>query len=388
MDIKQFYDVNKRTQTEQVLKNQEDIDGLKDKDTDIEQAIEDEANARVQADESLAYDIADLQNQINSFGNVFTLKGSVATYGDLPATDNHVGDVWYVEADAVGYVWIDDAGTERWEQLGLPIDLSDYITTSDLALALEDYQEKLTAGTNISIIDNVISASSGSNNAVLLDNSTQEFDDSKTLKIGYNKIFKIQTINSGDNGVRIYNDNYRPVIKWNDGKYTLEMDIENNATTGTAQIIWRKKSGTIALTSDIPNTSDFVDVASTQTITGTKKFVSSVSHPQYEIKNSNGKGFVIEPGKQTFTNSINSTFNISNTDIGDFIFNHKNTQLELIMSGNNQTDTIVIPKKSGTIATTSDISAKVPDAPTTDGTYILKVVVSSGVPTYQWVLES
>lgn len=159
MDIKQFYDVNKRTQTEQVLKNQEDIDALKDKDTDIDQAIEDEANARVQADEGLAYDIADLQHQIDSFGNVFTLKGSVATYGDLPATDNHIGDVWYVEADAVGYVWIDDNGTERWEQLGLPIDLSDYITTSDLALALEDYQEKLTAGTGISIINNVISAS-------------------------------------------------------------------------------------------------------------------------------------------------------------------------------------------------------------------------------------
>lgn len=158
MEISQFYDVNKRTQTEQVLKNQEDIAELKTADDTLQDNIDAEAQARTDADGTLADDIAELQNQIAGLGNVFTLKGSVATYGDLPATDNHIGDVWYVEADAVGYVWIDDNGTERWEQLGLPIDLSDYVSTSDLALALEDYQEKLTAGTNISIIGNTISA--------------------------------------------------------------------------------------------------------------------------------------------------------------------------------------------------------------------------------------
>ena len=258
MDIKQFYDVNKRTQTEQVLKNQEDIDGLKDKDTDIEQAIDDEANARVQADESLAYDIADLQNQINSFGNVFTLKGSVATYGDLPATDNHIGDVWYVEADAVGYVWIDDNGTERWEQLGLPIDLSDYITTSDLALALEDYQEKLTAGTNISIIDNVISATGGSNNAVLLDNSTQEFDDSKDLNLKNGKYLNIGNENRGRIRMLPYNSSF----------FAVELGLENTnggyrncgirglsnkmqLFTGSYSVDVPNANGTLALTSDI-----------------------------------------------------------------------------------------------------------------------------------------
>ena len=40
------------------------------------------------------------------------------------------------------------------------------------------------------------------------------------------------------------------------------------------------------------------------------------------------------------------------------------------------------------IATLGDILDKVPNAPTTDGTYVLKVVVSNGTPTYQWVLES
>lgn len=158
MEISQFYDVNKRTQTEQVLKNMEDISDLQTADATLQGNIDAEEQARTIADESLAYDIGELQSQVDALGNVFTLKGSVATYADLPVTDNNIGDVWYVEANAVGYVWIDDNGTQRWEQLGLPIDLSDYVTTSDLALALDDYQPKLTAGTNISIIGDTISA--------------------------------------------------------------------------------------------------------------------------------------------------------------------------------------------------------------------------------------
>lgn len=256
MDIKQFYDVNKRTQTEQVLKNQEDIDALKDKDTDIDQAIEDEANARVQADEGLAYDIADLQHQIDSFGNVFTLKGSVATYGDLPATDNHIGDVWYVEADAVGYVWIDDNGTERWEQLGLPIDLSDYITTSDLALALEDYQEKLTAGTNITIIDNVISASGGTPANMMTTDTAQDITALKTFYIQNNVNADVQI---GHNG----NGSYPFLIKGNANaiftianannsgrRFNLDLsDAFSDNTRPTIKI--PKANGTLALTSDI-----------------------------------------------------------------------------------------------------------------------------------------
>ena len=51
---------------------------------------------------------------------------------------------------------------------------------------------------------------------------------------------------------------------------------------------------------------------------------------------------------------------------------------------------IVIPNTENytaphTLATIEDIAEKVPDAPTTDGTYVLKVVVTSGVPSYQWV---
>lgn len=54
----------------------------------------------------------------------------------------------------------------------------------------------------------------------------------------------------------------------------------------------------------------------------------------------------------------------------------------------NNTYQQYFPLKSGTFALTSDINTKVPDAPTTDGTYTLKVVVTNGTPTYQWVLDT
>ena len=63
-------------------------------------------------------------------GSVFTLKGSKPTYADLPATGNTIGDVWYVVADSVGYIWLNDGTVDRWEQLGMEIDLSAYRTAA------------------------------------------------------------------------------------------------------------------------------------------------------------------------------------------------------------------------------------------------------------------
>lgn len=66
-------------------------------------------------------------------GNVFQLKGSVESVDDLPATGNNIGDVYYVSEESVGYIWLnDETDTERWEQLGVSIDLSNYATKTDL----------------------------------------------------------------------------------------------------------------------------------------------------------------------------------------------------------------------------------------------------------------
>lgn len=70
----------------------------------------------------------------NDIGDVFTIKGSVYQYSDLPATGNTIGDVYYVEEDEtiggviypgqVGYVWITVNNVNRWEELGQTIDIS------------------------------------------------------------------------------------------------------------------------------------------------------------------------------------------------------------------------------------------------------------------------
>lgn len=61
-------------------------------------------------------------------GNVFTIKGSVATVADLPASGNNVGDVYYVEAVSAGYIWLTSETQPNgyWEELGETIDLSAY----------------------------------------------------------------------------------------------------------------------------------------------------------------------------------------------------------------------------------------------------------------------
>lgn len=77
---------------------------------------------------SKSYDGSSAQVLVPSdigLGTVFNLKGSKATVSDLPSSGNVIGDVWYVIAEHVGYVWLND-GTSRWEQLGLPVDLSGY----------------------------------------------------------------------------------------------------------------------------------------------------------------------------------------------------------------------------------------------------------------------
>lgn len=85
-------------------------------------------------------------------GSVFDLKGSVATKTALPSTGNKKGDVWYVVDESVGYIWLNDGTTDRWEMLGMSVDLSNYVTTTALATALNGYVQKI-AGKGLSTND-------------------------------------------------------------------------------------------------------------------------------------------------------------------------------------------------------------------------------------------
>lgn len=73
-----------------------------------------------------------LLTAIQGLGSVFTLKGSKTTVNELPTSGNTIGDVWYVVDESVGYIWLNDGSTDKWEQLGLPIDLSTYMQFSDV----------------------------------------------------------------------------------------------------------------------------------------------------------------------------------------------------------------------------------------------------------------
>lgn len=76
-----------------------------------------------------------LDDAIAGIGTVFNYKGSKATVSQLPTTGNTVGDVWYVEDESVGYIWLTDTEhpAGKWEQLGPTIDLSGYLQKSELA---------------------------------------------------------------------------------------------------------------------------------------------------------------------------------------------------------------------------------------------------------------
>ena len=128
------------------------------------------------------------KEEINTkFGSVYHVKGSVATYDDLP-DDATVGDVYNILDSGANYVW---TGTE-WDKLSETVDLSDYATKGEL----ESKQDKLTAGKNITIEDGVISATGGGElpDNVLLNNAT----DANSVYIGNDKE---QYVEGGDGNV-------------------------------------------------------------------------------------------------------------------------------------------------------------------------------------------
>lgn len=154
-------------------------------------------------------------------GTAFKIKGSVETFEDLPTTGNEIGDVYYVESEEVGYIWIEKSSVEQWEQLGLPIDLSNYYTKTESNALLNakqntidnthklnsdlvddtsssnkfvttsekttwnNKQNTLTAGTNITIEDDVISATASGGQTIQYDEMPEPSAEFKDRIIQY-----------------------------------------------------------------------------------------------------------------------------------------------------------------------------------------------------------
>lgn len=133
-----------------------------------------------------------------SIGSALVYRGSVATYADLPSSDQKIGDMYNVLADGANYAW---DGTS-WDALSGIVDLSAYRTSSDQDLIDAGKQPTLTTGTGINISSaNVISVTSptltnvstGSNSLSVLGAATV---DSSATSIGVDST-------SGTNGTSL-----------------------------------------------------------------------------------------------------------------------------------------------------------------------------------------
>ena len=130
------------TDTEkQTWNNKSDFNGSFNSLTDVPQAstgvagiiqVATDNEAETGTNTTKAVNPKQLKTAIDGLGSVFTLKGSVANVEALPSTGNEIGDVYYVVSENVGYIWLNDGTTNRWEQLGLPIDLSGYVQFTDI----------------------------------------------------------------------------------------------------------------------------------------------------------------------------------------------------------------------------------------------------------------
>ena len=176
-------DVNSRTLLQQFHNLYEKQNKTETNVQNLDAKIDKETNDRQTADLSINTEIQTLKDQIDSLGVLFTYKGEVATIQDLPATNNKPGDVYYVDSEQSEYVWLEKSGVYQWEEFGPAIDLSEYAkqedlgqlenavnamntkvesNTSNIVSLTNTKQNKLTAGTNITIDENnVISASGG-----------------------------------------------------------------------------------------------------------------------------------------------------------------------------------------------------------------------------------
>ena len=84
-----------------------------------------------------------ISDAISALGNLMTIKGIVATTGELPQADNNVGDVYFVGTTGdtgdsyAEYVWTADG---KWEYIGkiTEVDLSNYYNKTEVDTALNN----------------------------------------------------------------------------------------------------------------------------------------------------------------------------------------------------------------------------------------------------------
>ena len=105
--------------------NQDTIDNqIKSDITNLQSTKADKATTLAGYGITDAYTKTEVDAKVSS---VYRFRGSVATYADLPATGQVVGDVWNVEDTGANYAW---SGTE-WDKLSETVDLTPYLTKTE-----------------------------------------------------------------------------------------------------------------------------------------------------------------------------------------------------------------------------------------------------------------
>lgn len=302
-----------------------------------------------------------VNNAIAGIGNVFVIKGSVATVSDLPASGNTIGDVYYVASQQAGYVWIEINNIPQWEELGPSIDLSNYALLSDLTwnniTGKPTFATVATSGsyTDLSDKPSIPSATSDLNN---------------------------------DSGF-ITNSALAP--------YALSANLATVATSGSYTDLSDKPT--------IPDTTYLVTTNTAQTITGAKAFSNKIeingSTPLIDFNDNYDNDIAsiqtyagtmsIGVAASTYGGESSLQFNLSSTHSNTYIAKLPGTADKTSALG---TGTVYIPLavqvgSSGTVLTASSGGLiTLPAAPVQDVTVGGTSVVSSGIAAIPAILGS
>lgn len=265
-----------------------------------------------------------VDNAIAGLGNVFNIKGSVATINDLPASGNTIGDVYYVASEQAGYVWIEINNVPQWEELGPSIDLSNYALISDLTwnniTGKPTFATVATSGsyTDLSDKPSIPSATSDLNN-------DSGFITSSALA-PYALSANLATVaTSGD-----YDDLInKPTIP------AAQVNADWNASSGVAQILNKPT---------IPDVSHMVTDNTSQDITGLKT-----------IKNSTG--LKIQSTNQTVGKATVGFYTYGGSEAGTLQYHTQNNQM-VFLANEGTTSGVQIALRQ--YASTNPYSAKLP----------------------------
>ena len=193
---------------------------------------------------------------------VFTYKGSVASYSDLPSSGNVTGDVWNVEDTGDNYAW---NGT-TWDKLAGEIDLSAYATTANVTSAIANSEANTNSaiaavnsrlGDYLPLSGGTIGTPNGNRIVANPDSSTSRLyilaneSANASLQIGTTNqqtIYGYDSINARDSAVLTFPTTSGTLATTNDiSNAVANIDLSSYETTANVN---SKLSGYIPLSSD------------------------------------------------------------------------------------------------------------------------------------------